>query len=161
MRRRALNVVTGLSLLLCVGLSALWIFSFWSYDAVGFWPSPPNQRAYGFVSTAGTFAFIAVSEGDGVRRWGFVHRPRGSDRLVGRAGFLLRHDRRGSIIGVPHPLVSLLLAVPPAYAFWRRARRRADGLCPHCGYDLRATPRRCPECGRPGPERRPGCLFEI
>jgi hypothetical protein len=56
-------------------------------------------------------------------------------------------------LAVPYWFVSLLLGagLVRSAARWRRVRqtdrRTAAGQCPACGYDLRFSPDRCPECG--------------
>ena len=67
-----------------------------------------------------------------------------------------RRGTRDSISTGAVPFWSLvgLQAMPPfawLMLHWRstacKRRRTRDGLCARCGYDLRATPDRCPECG--------------
>jgi hypothetical protein len=92
-----------------------------------------------------------------------VTRRRGIDRSRGTWAFTIPPSGiYGSPMGaswysvrIPHRLAALACALPPLCVLAvralgrRRRRRRLDmGLCPACGYDLRATPDRCPECGR-------------
>ena len=53
-------------------------------------------------------------------------------------------------LSIPDYALALLFGVLPiasAVRMLRRRRRGHLGLCARCGYDLRATPACCPECG--------------
>jgi hypothetical protein len=76
-----------------------------------------------------------------------------SDRFLGitleeRAGVAFE---RWLIVPAWMPLIPLLagLAYLERKRYWERRRnaRAEASLCERCGYDLRATPERCPECG--------------
>jgi hypothetical protein len=58
---------------------------------------------------------------------------------------------------IPHWFACVLIGGPATYVLWKMLRvqyRRGAGLCPRCGYDLRASKDRCPECGSAIIDRR-------
>ena len=70
-----------------------------------------------------------------------------------KAGALKSRDYKIVFPGLG-PVVTILTALPFLILLNRRyriRRRLARGLCGVCGYDLRATPARCPECGAVAP----------
>ncbi|HZN69920.1 MAG TPA: zinc ribbon domain-containing protein [Tepidisphaeraceae bacterium] len=93
------------------------------------------------------------------------HEPPGQ---VDRAHFGFREKKigyspRATIIEgwevrFPHSAVLLALLLLTGLTLlpaWRRRRRRLRGLCEHCGYDLRSSDERCPECGADIPPKTP------
>jgi hypothetical protein len=151
-----LNVATVVSLVLCVATIVLWARSYFWWESV--------TAGYGVGS-------VRLLSEEGVLRLRRFHEPSGGPWAGVRydPGYRTRYpdgyrfrallwygvgsDRDGSDwkwwADAPHWIVAVVLAVLPlSRRRWLMSpRRRRPGLCPACGYDLRATPDRCPECG--------------
>jgi hypothetical protein len=71
-------------------------------------------------------------------------------------GLFSRLDAGWMRFEAPHWFLVALFAILPTRRLVSiyRKRNRQGNLCLKCGYDLRATPHRCPECGNAPPPRR-------
>ncbi|MDB5321594.1 MAG: hypothetical protein JWN40_3225 [Phycisphaerales bacterium] len=160
--RILLTAATFVSLLLFALTAGLWLRSHWAYDALG-WDDGGVVKSV-TVLHGGVFFSADEIEGrpdrEGVNYLNGDAGPAAAYENAGAFGFSRNHYGGGKL-GVPvsdivrvplYPLV-VTLAILPSIGYIRitRARRarsrRRRGLCPSCGYDLRATPGQCPECG--------------
>jgi hypothetical protein len=168
--RHLFTLCSAASLLLCVAVCALWVRSYFVVDGLS---HSRERRASGAYSTHGRLLLDTMGDSDvpvwpGLAGWEPTHEPAGDapqfidmPQVNGRGALGFKHaritnDMGGGVVravtatAVPHwSVVLVLLPLPLAWAaaFRRRRYRNRHTLCPACGYDLRASPDRCPECG--------------
>ena len=165
-----LTAASAISLLLCVAAAALYARSYWRIESFQFLY---RRNACAIESKAGQMTLLfsdadprAASAPNG-KDWGLRHfhayqLPCFGGKIPTRLGFGHRKlefffdhldDAPRDVINlfvVPGILPVAIFATLPAFDIGRRIRRRRRstfGHCLDCGYDLRASIVRCPECG--------------
>jgi hypothetical protein len=143
-----MNAATAVSLVLCVATIVAWIVDVrvgvpnWSrvLQRLPAGASPWQLRTTEFGVWRGAV------------RWSRVTYYVGAWEVSGRPEKELAIDCW--IVVLAAALLPIARSGPAVRAWVLRRRNAQRGLCPACGYDLRATPDRCPECGatpRPAP----------
>jgi hypothetical protein len=181
---RVFSLLALVSFFFCVVLAALWIRSYFARDELTSFQGPVQQQLFSDFGRLGYSFYSFDPEPRTDQRWRWRRtRP---DKTAAAAGMHEDHQVLGVAWDVrsegrvyafgappsylvarewwaPHLLVIALTGILPVlWAFRRQRRNRArpqplrDGLCANCGYDMRETPDRCPECGTPaGPAPSP------
>jgi hypothetical protein len=177
MKPRLSNLPPALSLLLLVAVCVLWVRSYRVRDIVIFGAEGGNEQIvqsllgrvqwrteFGFGYHGATWYQADRLVPQAIWHGGMSGYPQ---RVEWRLGFVcqtystseLDYHFGGGTFTTRHRLVvvpywfpaALFCAGPLAFAIHRvrRRRRTAIGCCRSYGYDLRATPGGCPECGTP------------
>ena len=155
MRRRLPNLLTALSMLPSVAVGFLRVRSHRYADALAWpWSATRHAQLYSARGSLTYFDLRTSIPGEWRSGWTSMYmEPKDrSARLAGSgfAGFRSYSSLKIRFWRAPYWFAGSVAALWPAWRLIRagRARRRlASQLCPTCGYDLRATPDRCPECG--------------
>ena len=110
--------------------------------------SAPPPPATNFWERAGFHLWHATQTdtSDPYTMWGWLLRRPRNPVLIYRVDQLFLTLPYWSLVSATAsiPILRILFACGRK---WRRRTKVAKNLCPSCGYDLRATPGRCPECG--------------
>ena len=165
MRYRIYQTIVTIALLLRIASATLWVRSFWISDwmALIHRHAPMRTSSAGAATLKGSFGlylyYATNSDYSDPRDTIFQYNPQPVDapmvfpfdlsppRWLGFRASVL--DGNMELIA-PGCFVALIAGAIAGSSGWRLCwlrNGRRSGLCPRCGYDLRATPDRCPECG--------------
>lgn len=156
MKHRLITILSALALLLCVAMAVLWVRSYWVQIL---WSYRGESGETYFVRSNDGCLEVMATTGITALPWTGFHEFPADDSSNGfRWAYLgfdlhLQHPTTAVTllwVDIPDWFICSVTAVLP-YLWYRsyRQRRLAErkGLCPKCGYDLRASTDRCPECG--------------